>query len=89
MQNYQRNQRLFLIHVPLYKQLPQCGTMRVSPIMYCARKSYRYKLVDRHITSKNILCTVFLYVLCIEMMAEVHKNKISWMYLELIEIISV
>lgn len=52
--------------------------IRVSPIMYCARKSYRYKLADRDTTGKNVLCTVYLYVLCIWMMAEVHKNKSSW-----------
>lgn len=54
--------------------------MRVSPIMYmyCARKSYRYKLADRDTTGKNVLCTPYLYVLCIWMMAEVHKNKSSW-----------
>lgn len=52
--------------------------MRVSPIMYFARKSYRYKLVDRDTTGKNVLCTPYLYVLCIWMMAEVHKNKSSW-----------
>lgn len=52
--------------------------MRVSPIVYFARKSYRYKLVDRDTTGKNVLCTPYLYVLCIWMMAEVHKNKSSW-----------